>query len=175
MPSKQTSPVVFVVLALVVLFVLAALPLASRCAAENAAPLGPPRSHGSSNEQEKEQNMTITVNLRYTGKNGAARKFAEEMTSGGTLAAIRAEPGNLRYEYYQSLEDPETVLLIDSWTDQAAIDAHHASPMMAVIAALREKYDLRVTAERFTSAEMPKSDEKFIKTDAFSRNETGHH
>ncbi|MBO7723752.1 MAG: hypothetical protein J6S27_08180 [Thermoguttaceae bacterium] len=46
MPSKQTSPVVFVVLALVVLFVLAALPLASRCAAENAAPLGPPRSHG---------------------------------------------------------------------------------------------------------------------------------
>ena len=73
--------------------------------------------------------MAITVNLRYTGRNGAARKFAEEMISGGTVAAIRAEDGNLRYEYYQPFDDPETVLLIDSWRDQAAIDAHHASPI----------------------------------------------
>ena len=58
--------------------------------------------------------MAITVNLRYTGKNGAARHFAEEMTASGTVAAIRAEAGNLRYEYYQSLDDPETVLLIPS-------------------------------------------------------------
>ena len=77
--------------------------------------------------------MAITVNLRYTGKDGAARKFAEEMTASGTVAAIRAEAGNLRYEYYQPLDDPETVLLIDSWENQAAIDAHHASPMMKTI------------------------------------------
>ena len=56
--------------------------------------------------------MAITVNLRYTGKDGAARKFAEEMTASGTAAAIRAETGNLRYEYYQALDDPDTVLLI---------------------------------------------------------------
>ena len=93
--------------------------------------------------------MAITVNLRYTGTDGVAMKFAEEMISGGTVAAIRREAGNLRYEYYQSLDDPETILLIDSWTDQAAIDAHHASPMMATVAALREKYDLHMTVERF--------------------------
>ena len=91
--------------------------------------------------------MAITVNLRYTGKNGAARMFAEEMISGGTVAAIRAEAGNLRYEYYLPLDDPETVLLIDAWESQEAIDAHHASPMMATIAALREKYDLHMTVE----------------------------
>ena len=33
--------------------------------------------------------MAITVNLRYSGRNGNARKFAEEMTAGGTVAAIR--------------------------------------------------------------------------------------
>ena len=107
--------------------------------------------------------MAITVNLRYTGKADAARKFAEEMTSGGTVAAIRAEAGNLRYEYYQPLDDPETILLIDSWEDQAAIDAHHASPMMATIAALREKYDLHMTVERYVSAEMPESEDRFIR------------
>ena len=107
--------------------------------------------------------MAITVNLRYTGKNGSARKFVEEMTAGGTVAAIRAEAGNLRYEYYQSFDDPETVLLIDSWEDQAAIDLHHASSMMATIAALREKYDLHMTVERFTDADAPATDSRFIR------------
>ena len=107
--------------------------------------------------------MAITVNLRYTGKDGAARKFAEEMTTSGTVAAIRAEDGNLRYEYYQPLDDPETILLIDSWEDQAAIDAHHASPMMATIATLREKYDLHMTVERFVSIENNEEDRRFIR------------
>ena len=107
--------------------------------------------------------MAITVNLRYTGQDGNARKFAEEMTAGGTVAAIRAEAGNLRYEYYQSLDDPETVLLIDSWENQEAIDVHHASPMMAVIAALREMYDLHMTVERYTDAETPETENRFIR------------
>ena len=107
--------------------------------------------------------MAITVNLRYTGKDGNARKFAEEMTSSGTVDAIRAETGNLRYEYYLSFEDPETVLLIDAWTDQAAIDAHHASHMMAKIASLREKYDLHMTAERYVSMETPQTEDQFIR------------
>ena len=72
----------------------------------------------------------ITVNIYYTGENGAARAFAEEMRSRGVVAAIRAEEGNERYEYFLPMDRPETVLLIDQWRDQAAIDAHHASPMM---------------------------------------------
>lgn len=106
--------------------------------------------------------MMITVNLYYKGTNGSARAFAEEMEASGIAADIRAEKGNLRYQYFQPLDDPETILLIDSWTDQAAIDAHHASPMMARLAALRVKYDLHMTAERFVSEDMGK-DEAFIR------------
>ncbi len=105
----------------------------------------------------------ITVNLDYTGKNGSARAFWQEMESSRVAVEIRSESGNLRYQYFQSLSDPETVLLIDSWKDQAALDAHHASPMMARIAALREKYDLHMTVERFTGAEENKADERFIR------------
>ena len=103
----------------------------------------------------------ITVNIRYTGNNGSARAFADEMTASGTVAAIRAEEGNIRYEYYTPFDDPETVLLIDSWRDQAAIDTHHASPMMKTIAALREKYELHMTVERYVSADENSSDERF--------------
>ena len=108
--------------------------------------------------------MAITVNIYYTGKSGSARRFAEEMISSGVVADIRAEAGNLRYEYFFPMEDPETVLLIDSWKDQTAIDAHHASPMMGKIAALREKYDLHMKVERFLSDEtIPTTDQTFIR------------
>ena len=109
--------------------------------------------------------MCIIVNLRYTGKKGSAKAFAEEMTSSGTVDAIRNENGNLRYEYYLSFDDPETVLLIDEWTDQAAIDRHHASPMMQKITELRDKYDLHMTVERYVSDEdgLPDKDEQFIR------------
>lgn len=108
--------------------------------------------------------MAITVNIYYTGKDGSARQFAREMTDTGLVDRIRGEEGNLRYEYFLPMHDPETVLLIDSWTGQAAIDAHHASPMMAEIAALREKYDLHMKVERYrTDGEGAPGDEAYIR------------
>ena len=108
--------------------------------------------------------MSITVNLRYKGENGSAKNFVDEMISSGTVELIRNEAGNLRYEYYQSLDDPETILLIDSWKDQGSIDLHHASPMMKTIMELRERYDLHMTVERYISDdEMPKKDNDFIR------------
>ena len=111
--------------------------------------------------------MAITVNLRYTGKKGAAQAFAREMISSGTVEKIRAEKGNLRYEYYLPFgEDDasETILLIDSWENQEAIDLHHATPMMKTIAELREKYDLHMTIERFISDDkIPEQDKGFIR------------
>ena len=112
---------------------------------------------------KQEKSMSITVNLRYTGTDGNAKKFAEEMISSGTVDAIRAEEGNLRYEYYQSMDDPETILLIDSWANQEAIDKHHATPMMDTIAKLREKYDLHMTVERYTAVETPETENQFIR------------
>lgn len=107
----------------------------------------------------------ITIHIHYTGHNGSARKFAEEMLSSKTVEQIRAESGNLGYNYYLSLDDPETLLLIDSWRDQASIDAHHASPMMQKIADLREKYDLKMKVERFVSDDggTPDKDAAFIR------------
>ena len=44
--------------------------------------------------------MSIVVNIYYSGTNGAARKYAEEMESSGIADEIRKEEGNLRYEYF---------------------------------------------------------------------------
>lgn len=109
--------------------------------------------------------MSLVVNLYYTGKGGSARKFAEEMEQTGVAQRIREEAGNERYDYFQPLNDPETILLIDCWHDQRALDAHHTSPMMQKLANLREKYDLHMRVERYVTDEqgMPSGDQKFIR------------
>ena len=109
--------------------------------------------------------MSLVIHIYYTGQEGSARRFAEEMTSGGTVALIRSEPGNEGYEYFFPMDDSETVLLIDSWQDQSSIDVHHASPMMARIIELREKYGLGMRVERYVSDEagIPQKDRAFIK------------
>ena len=93
--------------------------------------------------------MSVTINIYYSGKEGNAKAFAEEMIQRGIVDRIRAEKGNIRYEYFLPLDKNDTVLLIDSWKDEKALDVHHASPMMSEIAELREKYDLHMTVEKY--------------------------
>lgn len=47
------------------------------------------------------------------------------------------------------MDDEESVLLIDRWSKQEALDTHHKSDMMRHIANLREKYHLRMSVEKF--------------------------
>ncbi len=93
--------------------------------------------------------MSLTINIYYTGKNGSARKFAEEMVARGIVDRIRQEEGNKRYEYFFPMDEPETVLLIDKWKNQEALEFHHKSEMMNEIAELRNKYHLSMKVERF--------------------------
>ena len=94
--------------------------------------------------------MSLIVNIYYTGKNSSARKFAEEMMSSGIVDRVRSEEGNERYEYFFPMKDKETVMLIDKWKNQEALDLHHKSDMMKQIANLREKYSLSMKVEKFT-------------------------
>lgn len=95
--------------------------------------------------------MSLVVNIYYTGKDGNARKFVEEMISSGIVDKVRAEEGNEKYEYFYPIEDNETVMLIDRWKDEKALDYHHKSEMMKEIAKLRDKYNLKMRVEKFTS------------------------
>lgn len=88
------------------------------------------------------QAQQLTINIRYTGQDGNARKYAEEMEDSGIAARIRAIEGCLGYDYFFPADDPEGLLLIDSWEDQEALNRYHASPAMQEAAALREKYGL---------------------------------
>ena len=97
--------------------------------------------------------MSITINIYYKGENGSAKKFAHEMVSSGIVDRVRKEEGNLKYEYFFPIDDKETVLLIDRWKNEEALDIHHKSEMMREIADLRNKYQISMKVEKFKSLE----------------------
>ncbi len=107
--------------------------------------------------------MAFTINIYYTGSNGSAKKFAEEMVSSGIVDEIRSKKGNLRYEYFIPLNDNETILLIDSWENQESLDEHHKSETMKKIMELRNKYDLHMKVEKYILDNNDNQDEKYIR------------
>lgn len=108
--------------------------------------------------------MSITINIYYSGKNGNARKFVNEMIESGIVSKIQNEDGNEKYEYFFPINDLETVLLIDRWTNQESLDIHHKLPLMNEISTLREKYDLHMKVERYLDdSNSSDEDNKFIR------------
>ena len=77
----------------------------------------------------REHIMAITVNLRYTGKDGAARKFAQEMMTSGSVAAIRAEEGNklatISHSYDVVSDIPEGSVIITNFDHVCAVMSYY--------------------------------------------------
>ncbi len=93
--------------------------------------------------------MNITFNIYHKAENGNEKKFAREMVESGIIDEIKAKKGNLRYDYFIPLNDDTTILLIDSWENQEALDEHHNSETMKKIMELRDKYDLHMKIEKY--------------------------
>ncbi|XOW20349.1 antibiotic biosynthesis monooxygenase [Lactococcus cremoris] len=90
--------------------------------------------------------MTITVNILYQGDGNKAHLFAD-MISSGLVDKIRRK-WKFAFEFLLLLII-QAILLIDEWENQEAIDLHHKSEMMAQIAELRKKYQLRLKVTRY--------------------------
>lgn len=106
----------------------------------------------------------VVLNVYYNGENGSAKRFVEEMEKSGIAPSVRAEEGNIAYAYFSALGDDETVILVEKWESQRALDTHQASPAMSQIVRLREKHGVTSKVERFSSEDMPESDGKFVRT-----------
>ena len=66
----------------------------------------------------------IIASFAIPAENQAAFvKLAKEL-----VAETLKEAGNISYEFVQGADDPTRFAFIEKWRDQAAIDAHNASP-----------------------------------------------
>lgn len=57
----------------------------------------------------------LKLSVNYFAKPGRREEFLRLIVEGGILAAIRAEEGCLRYDYYLSCQNEDEILLLEEW------------------------------------------------------------
>lgn len=57
----------------------------------------------------------LKLSVNYFAKPDRREEFLRRIVEGGILAAIRAEEGCLRYDYYLSCQNEDEILLLEEW------------------------------------------------------------
>ncbi len=91
--------------------------------------------------------MSLRLVITLAAVPGKGAEFAQAMK--GRCAEVMSEPGCEQFEVFQSLLDPDKLVLLERWTDAAALAAHAEanktrSPLPAGLSAggaEREDYD----------------------------------
>lgn len=97
------------------------------------------------NRREKMKNIVLLV--RYTTKSGKRGKFVEAVMASGILDQIQKEKGCVSYNYYEDVEDPDKLLLVEEWESEEDQQKHLQMPHMEMLKQKKEKYvfDIVVT------------------------------
>ena len=66
--------------------------------------------------------MAVRLVVTLTAAHGKGGELAEAFK--GRCAEVMKEPGCEQFEAFQSVVDPDKVVLLERWTDQAALDVH---------------------------------------------------
>lgn len=91
----------------------------------------------------------IMLLVTYKLKPQAREYFLGEVAAAGILQKTRREDGALRYDYYISAADADTVLLVERWRSAEAQVAHLQTVHIAELKRIKEKYVLETVVEKF--------------------------
>ena len=82
----------------------------------------------------------IYVFVTYRCKPGKREAFYNEIKKRGIDAKSRAEEGNSRYEYFFSVEEPDSILLAEEWKDAEAFAFHGQTAHLKELQELKGEY-----------------------------------
>jgi quinol monooxygenase YgiN len=69
--------------------------------------------------------MSLRLVITLNAAPGKGAEFAEAFRT--RCEEVMREPGCEQFEVFQSALDPDKLVLLERWTDQAALDAHSAA------------------------------------------------
>ena len=86
-----------------------------------------------------------TIYVKFDCLPGMRAAFIQKVKDTGILAAIRAEDGCIRYDYYLSEKDPDEILLIEQWESKVHQQTHVAQPHMVLLRGFKDEYIAKTT------------------------------
>ena len=91
--------------------------------------------------------------VKFEMKEGCREAFFQKVSEEGILAKVRAEEGCHYYDFYDSKQDPDLLLLLEEWQDMDAQRAHIASDHMARFREIKKDYVNNTIIQAYELAE----------------------
>ena len=91
----------------------------------------------------------LGINVIYELKPGQRQDFLDCLEAAGIRAAVLAEPGCLKYDFYCSVDNPDELLLVEKWTDREVQAIHLKQPRMNGLRELKDRFVADSTVELF--------------------------
>lgn len=82
----------------------------------------------------------LTLFVTYNVKPGMRDAFVEALGKAGLHAAVNAEDGCLKYDYYLDLQDENKVLLVERWESREKQQVHLTQPHMAAMKEIKAAF-----------------------------------
>lgn len=91
----------------------------------------------------------LTWNVTYHVKPGQRDAFFKAISDLGIRANSLQEAGNVKYDYYFDAQDPDALLLVESWTEPDLQEAHCKTEIFARLQELKAQFCTGVTIDKF--------------------------
>ena len=82
----------------------------------------------------------LTWNVTYHTKPCQREAFYEALMALGVRENSLQEEGNVKYDYYFHAQDPDALLLVETWTQPAFQEAHCQTEIFARLQALKVRF-----------------------------------
>lgn len=91
----------------------------------------------------------LTWNVTYHCAPGRRDAFYSALTELGVRENSIHEDGNLKYDYYFDAQDPDALLLIESWESPEFQQIHCQTDIFARLQALKAEFCKAVSIDKF--------------------------
>lgn len=71
------------------------------------------------------------------------------MSEHGIQKAVLAEEGCLQYQYFEAVDEPDKLLLVERWTERKAQEVHMTRPHMVPLKEIKERCVADSLVEKF--------------------------
>ena len=92
----------------------------------------------------------LTWNVTYHCKPGQREAFYQVLQDLGVRSHSIQETGCRQYDYFFSAQDPDVLLLVESWDAPEDQEAHCKTEVFAALMASKPQYVAETTTEKFT-------------------------
>ncbi len=95
----------------------------------------------------------IVLNVTYKCKPEMRDEFLEMIMTEGIDTDSRNEAGNIKYDYYRSVDNCDELLLIEKWRDADALATHSRQPHFARLGKLKPDFVEETIIEKYEISE----------------------